>query len=99
VPGSTSSSLNLVLADNPVNNPTLIYVSGTDSWIKYGTATPINLNDHLVKVSDLTFANVSMANTKDLIRIFFTISYNSATSSLTEFNYSKNFYGSISRKK
>lgn len=97
--GNSSSSLSLAFAGYAAANPTFFYLSGTDLLIKYDAAAPIALNDYSVAVSNLSFVNVSKPSTKDLIKFSFTVSYNSATSSLAGFNYSKNFYGSVSRKK
>lgn len=91
--GTSSSTLSITTA-NPLLNPTIFTVSSSTFTIKEGSTTPIPLTNSRVRVSGLTFDNVSSSSSTDkVIRISFVIDYIN-TSNKTEYSYTKTFTGS-----
>ena len=92
VGNSSGLTLSLALADEAVN-PTLFTLSGTTLQMKEGAGSYIDLNSSKVKVTNISFTNISRTSTRGIIKIQFTLAYNNS-SNTTNFNYSKTFYSS-----
>ena len=91
--GTSSSTLSITTA-NPILNPTIFTVSSSTFTIKEGSTASIPLTNSRVRVSNLTFDNVSsLSSTDRVIRISFIIDYVN-TSNKTEYSYTKTFTGS-----
>lgn len=91
--GISSSTLSLTTGD-PLLNPTVFNVSSTTLYIVEGSKAPISLTNSRIKISNLLFQNVSSdSSTEKIIRISYTIDYNS-TSGRSEYAFSKTFSGS-----
>jgi len=67
-PGSSSSSLSLVMA-NPSLNPTIFDISGSKLRITQGSSAPVELTTDQVIVNNLQFTNLSYTGTPGTIRI------------------------------
>lgn len=80
--------------------PTVFGLSDIGSTINIseGTDPPIPLTSSRVKASNLTFQNLSRADTPGTIRIQFTLSHTNP-SKRNEFEYKKTFYGSATIRK
>lgn len=95
-PAASTNGTTLTLATSSgATNPSVVSLSGTTLSITEGSGSPVILHNSQVNVSGLTFTNASRPSTPGIVRIQFTLSYNS-TSSRREYNYSKVFYGSAS---
>ena len=92
--GLSSGTLSVDMSDTLVN-PTIFSGSGEAIYITEGANSAIALTNNEVKVTDLSFTNVSKINTPGVIQIRFTIS-NTALQTLPEQQYSINFYGTAS---
>lgn len=95
VPGiGTSSSTLSITTSNALLNPTIFDVSSTTLRVKEGSKTAILLTNSRVKLSALTFQNVSSSSsTEKIIRISFTLdAVNQGGRS--EYSFTKSFSGS-----
>jgi len=92
--GETSTTLNLDVI-NVADDPTIFDSSGGVIRITEGVGSPISLTNSKVMVSNLSFRNLSRANTPGIIRIRFTLEYINSTDR-NEYSFTKNFYGSAS---
>lgn len=92
--GSAGETLTLDVI-NPDNDPTIFSVDEGVLQLKEGDNDPIAITSPMVYVSDLEFSNFSKPNTPGTIKVSFTLSRISFDDSV-EYNYSENFYGSIS---
>lgn len=78
-----------------LKTPTIFSGSGEAIYITEGANSALVLTNNKVKVTNLSFTNVSKINTPGLIQIRFTIS-NTASQKLPEQQYSIDFYGTAS---
>jgi hypothetical protein len=91
--GTSSSTLSLTTS-NALLNPTVFTASGTVFTIKEGTKAVVPLTNSRVKVSTLSFQNISSASSTDkIIRISFVIDY-ATSSGKSEYTFTKAFSGS-----
>lgn len=91
--GTASSTLSLTTG-NALLNPTIFSVASTTVRIQEGSGVPVLLTNSRVKVTGLTFQNVSSSSsTEKIIKISFTIDY-SNTNGKAEFSFTKMFTGS-----
>ncbi|MDQ3158917.1 MAG: type II secretion system GspH family protein [bacterium] len=96
-PGNSSASLSLTTT-TPGNNPTIYDLSSGTIRVNEGAGSPIDLTDpNTIEVTNLSFENVARAGTPDIIRITFTVSFDSG-SSRNEYKYTKDFYGTAGRR-
>lgn len=71
--GTTATALTLVMKNAPAN-PTVIALSGTQLMFTEGAGPSVALNSNAVKITSLSFANVSSANGKTKhVRLQFTL--------------------------
>lgn len=91
--GTSSSTLSITTL-NTLINPTVFSLSSTTIQVKEGSKTALPLTNSRIRVSSLTFENVSSgSSTEKIIRTSYTIDYiNPAGRS--EYNFSKSFTGS-----
>lgn len=92
--GGSTNTLSLAMAD-VASNPTVFSQAATYIYISKGANTPVALNSSLVEISNLTFTNMSQANTPGNIRIQFTLNFIN-NSGRFEYQWSKTFYDSVS---
>ncbi|MFH1188837.1 MAG: prepilin-type N-terminal cleavage/methylation domain-containing protein [bacterium] len=92
--GTTDSILQLDVLDVSAD-PTIFDVSGGSIRITEGVGSPIVLTSPLVTITNMQFTNLSRTGTPGTIRISFTLSRVSVDGK-SEYNYSKEFYGSMS---
>ncbi len=91
--GNTSSSLSITTG-NTLLNPTVFDSSSTTLRITEGSNIPFPLINSRVKISALTFQNVSSTSSiEKIIRISFTLEYYNK-GGRGEYSYSKSFNGS-----
>jgi len=95
--GATSSSLHADTYD-PAKDPTTVALNGGVLEITSGAAAPLALTSDLVRVSDLTFSNLSngATTTPGVWQISYSVSY--AGGERAEYDYSRNFAGSAGRR-
>jgi len=93
-PGNSSTGLTLDVV-SAVDDPTIFDLSSGTIRITQGVGVPVNLSSSLVNVDSLIFQNLSKTDTPGILRVEFTLSYINNTGR-NEFNWSKNFYSSIS---
>jgi len=96
LPGNTQASLSLNTYQ-VVNNPTIYSLSSNQVNVQEASNPAISLNTSEYPVTNLTFTNVANTDSPDIIKIQFTISRQNPNNR-QEFNYSKNFYGTISTR-
>jgi type II secretory pathway pseudopilin PulG len=91
--GMASSTLSVTTGD-ALLNPTIFNISSTTLQIKEGSKNAIALTNSRVRVSGLTFENISSgSSTEKIIRISFTVdSVNQ--SGRSEYSFTKSFTGS-----
>ena len=90
----TSSSTLSITTGNAVLNPTVFDLSSTTVRIKEGSKTVVPLINSRVRLSALTFQNVSSASsTEKIIRISYTIDYLNQ-GGRSEYSFTKSFSGS-----
>lgn len=95
-PGTgVSSGVLSINTTSPGTTPTVFSVSGEALFITEGTNPAVALTNNKVKITNLTFYNVSQASTPGTIQIRFTISTTASKVSQYE-QYSANFYGTAS---
>ena len=93
-PGTgVSSGVLSINTSNLQTTPTIFSEDGEALYITEGTSSPIALTNNKVKLTNLTFTNVSQSSTPGIIKIRFTISNTASKSSPAE-QYSVDFYGS-----
>lgn len=91
--GVSSSTLSLTTGV-PLLNPTLFSISSSTFIIQEGGKIPVALTNSRVKVSALTFQNISSVGSTDkVIRISFTIGYVNSQGR-EEYSFTKTFNGS-----
>lgn len=91
--GQTASTLTLAMTDSS-KNPTVFDVSSGLMRIKEGAATAQGITSGQVKVTSISFTNVSYTGTAGSVRIAITISA-SSTSLFKEYNYQETFYTTV----
>lgn len=89
--GNSSSSLSLIMP-TPSKNPTVFNLVSSTIFTTEGVSSPISLTSSRLIASNLQFDNFSRINTRGIIRVSFTLTYNNFTGR-NEFDYSKTFYG------
>ncbi len=94
--GTNDISLSLDVI-NINDDPTVFNVSGDIFYITEGAGSPVELTNNRILVTNLNFNNVSLADTPGLISFQFTLSHVNLDNR-QEYNYSKTFYGSASRR-
>jgi type II secretory pathway component PulJ len=92
--GGTSTSLTLDVYDAP-SDPTIYDVLGGNIRITEGITSPEELNNDRVEVSNMSFQNLSRADTPGIVRIEFTLTHTN-TSGRNEYDWSKVFWGTAS---
>ncbi len=92
--GLASGTLSVNTLD-ALKNPTIFSGSGEAIYITEGANSAVALTNNKVKVSNLSFANVSKIDTPGIIQIRFTIS-NTSQKTLPEEQYSIDFYATAS---
>lgn len=91
--GTSSTTLSVVVT-NAFLSPTVFSVSSSTFMIREGGRTPVALTNSRVKVSGLTFQNISSASSSEkIVRISFTMDYNNV-SGKNEYSFTKTFNGS-----
>ena len=91
--GTSSSTLSITTAV-PLRNPTIFDVSNSVMRIKEGSSTAIPLTNSRIKVTTISFQNVSSAaSTEKIIRISFTIDHVNL-GGRSEYTFTKTFNGS-----
>ncbi len=91
--GVSSSTLSLTTG-NALLNPTVFSLNGTTFIVKEGSKTAIPLTNSRIRVSTVTFQNVSSSSsTEKIIRISYTIDYVNL-GGRNEYSYTKSFNGS-----
>lgn len=88
---NSSSSLSLI-TPIPSKNPTVFNLVSSTIFITEGVVQSTPLTSSRLTVSNLQFDNFSRINTRGIIRVSFTLTYNNLTGR-NEFDYSKIFYG------
>ena len=94
LPGASATTLSLAEII-PAKNPTVFEAAGDAINIKEGQSEQTALISSTVKISDLTFSNISPVSENGLpgsVKIQFTVKYNSSDPRY-EFNFQKTFYG------
>jgi len=92
--GTSANSLTLDVY-NSSNDPTVIFLNGSELQITEGVQAPITLTSNKVSLNQVSFTNSGAATTNGSVKITFTLSYNNP-GNLQEFNYQQIFYGSAS---
>lgn len=92
--GISSGVLSLASGDNN-KNPTVFSEDGEALYITEGANSALALTNNKVRITNLSFTNVSKTNTKGVIQIRFRIQ-NTASQTLPEQQYAIDFYGSAS---
>jgi Tfp pilus assembly protein PilW len=94
--GSDPGVLSLVMASSTIS-PTIIDLTADDGLlqIKEGAASAISIVSDEVKITNLTFTNLTASSTRESIRIQMTMEYNN-TSGDKEFNFSKSYQTAVS---
>lgn len=90
--GNNGSSLSLSMT-SPSADPTAFSLTGDTLYITEGGGSPVALSNNKVKVSNLTFSNLSRSTTPGVVQVRFTLS-NAAIAGFAEDVYSVDFYGS-----
>jgi len=91
--GSSTSTMSLTTS-NTLLNPTLFYVSSTTLYIQEASKASVALTNSRVRVSGLTFQNVSSgSSTEKIMRISYTIEYLNPEGR-SEYSFIKTFSGS-----
>lgn len=91
-PGASASLLTLDVI-NVANDPTVFNISSNAIRVTEGINSAIALTNSRVNVSNLTFQNLSRANTPGAIRIQFTITHINPEGR-NEYSFAKTFIGS-----
>lgn len=90
--GSSQASLTLSVSDG-AKNPTVFSLSGGTLMMQEGSNAAVALTPTRITVSSLSFANYGRTGTEGIIRTQFTVA-RSATSTRSEYQYSKSFTAS-----
>lgn len=94
--GTSAASLSLNTSVS-ASNPTVFDLASGVIRITEGSGDPAPLTNSQVTASSLNFQNLSMADTPGIIRVTFILTYNNQSGRL-EYDYSKTFYASASRR-
>lgn len=89
--GTSASSLS-VATGNPVTNPTVFSQSGEVLYVTEGAGSPIALSNNNVRLTHLTFTNLSRVSTPGVVQFRFTLQ-NTASTTRAEEQYAIDFYG------
>lgn len=92
--GVSSGTLSINTTDTQTT-PTVFSENGETLFITEGINPAVALTNNKVKLTNLTFNNVSQPGTPGIIKISFTISNTASTTASYE-QYSTNFYGTAS---
>lgn len=90
--GGSGASLTLVVPTASLS-PTIFNLSSTTLQIKEGAATAVALTSPDVKVTSLTFKNLTRSGTNGIIQVSMTLTYTNP-SNRNEYDYQKTFTGS-----
>lgn len=90
--GTSGGTLSLDVFDS-AKDPTVVTLASGAIVLTEGASIAVPLTAAPVTVSGLTFSNLSASGTPGTVRLQFTISYTNP-SGLSEYNYTKTFYGS-----
>jgi len=90
--GNSASSISVATV-NPATNPTVFSQIGETIYMTEGAGNPIPLSNSKVRLTNLTFTNLSRSSTPGVIKFSFTMQ-NTAGTSRAEEQYQINFYGS-----
>ncbi len=92
-PGATSQTLSLTTA-SPILNPTIFSVSSSTFFIQEGGKAPVALTNSRIRISSLTFQNISSTSSTDkVLRVSFTIDAVNPEGR-GEYSFTKTFSGS-----
>lgn len=89
---ASGASLTLVVPTGSLS-PTVFSLSGTTLQVKEGAAAAIALTNNDVRITSLTFTNLTRSGTSGNVQISFTLSYVNPNSH-NEFDYQKTFTSS-----
>lgn len=90
-PAAAASAASLtVVVPTASLSPTIFNLSGSILQVKEGTAAAIALTNDDVRVTNLTFTNLSRSGTDGVVRISFTMERTN-TAGRNEYSYSKTF--------
>jgi len=87
--GASGASLAMVVPTGSLS-PTTYALNGTTLQITEGAAAAVSLTSSDVKVSALTFKNLTRTGTNGLVQVSFVVSYNNATGR-AGYDYQKTF--------
>lgn len=91
--GTSSSTLSITTGDVALN-PTVFSLSSTTVEVKEASKNAMSLTNSRVRVTALTFQNVSSgSSTEKIIRISYTLDYINPTGR-SEYSFTKSFTGS-----
>lgn len=97
-PTISNTALNLsVVTDIPATNPTVFSLTGGVLYVTEGSASATALTNSKVVMSNLLFSNLSRSGTPNIIKVSFTLTSASSTSSGD--TYSITFDGSSALRK
>lgn len=91
-PGASSATLTLVV---PVgaSSPTIYSLNGSTLQVTEGASAAVALTSSKVRVTNLTFKNLTQAGSQPIIQVSYTID-NSSTAGLQEYSFQKTFTSS-----
>lgn len=95
--GTSASSLSLSNT-NAALNPIAFTQTGEVLYIVEGAGSPVALSNNKVRVSNLTFNNLSRTATPGVVQFRFTLQ-NTASTTRAEEQYAVDFYGTASIRK
>lgn len=95
--GTSASTLN-INATTPVNNPTVFDLNSNKLRIKEGSAAAIDLTGGVIKVTNLTFTNLSRVSTPGVVRVSFSAERDNQIGR-NEYDYKRDFILSVSLRK
>lgn len=91
--GAQGSILTLITSD-PLLNPTVFSVSSSTFFIQEGSNTPVALTNSRIRISGLTFQNISsVGSTEKIVRVTFVVDHVNLEGR-PEYSYTKVFSGS-----
>ena len=96
ISGANAGTLSLNIPDL-TKTPTIFSLSAGKIQIQEGTGIATDLTSSRIVITNLIFQNISRPSTPGVIRVGFTASYNDPNGR-NEYQFSKNFYCSASRR-
>ena len=94
--GASGASLSVNVTDG-AKSPTIFTLFSGKIQVQEGLNAPIDISSNKVVITNLNFQNVSRPSTPGIITINFTVSYNDPNGR-NEYQFTKNFYDSASRR-